>query len=519
MATFIESLLERLLATSLQAAALVAVIWMLCRCVPRLSPATQCWLWWLVALQVLLGLIAVPVHLPWLPNAGEAGPILPATGDMSPAAASTGATAIAEATPLTRWQLAAFGLWMTGLALMAWSTARDWLRARQLLAQAVPCTDRETLDAVARCAAERGLRRVPRLFTTRVIGSPAIVGGFHPALLLPAGSTLSGAQLEMAVAHELAHLRRHDLWWGIIPTLARHVLFFHPLVHLAVREYGIAREAACDASVVEGGQGSRRDYGELLLKLGTQQSGADLAAASTTFRALSRRLTLLQHGSFLPRACSILVLILVVGGITPMRLVAAAAEPAAAPAQPVMQANSRPRVLSRPDPRDYYPAESRSQGELGTVEVRLCYDEKGAVIDSTLATSSGFSRLDEAAVRAGRRYRIRPAVASGAALPDCMVLPITYKAEALQIETPTAARYSGTPINADFQQIPVRTLLLLIAETSGRTIVVDDSVTGTVTLRVENVPWDQVLDIVLSTKGLEKREQGNRIIVAAAGAK
>jgi type IV pilus assembly protein PilQ len=69
-------------------------------------------------------------------------------------------------------------------------------------------------------------------------------------------------------------------------------------------------------------------------------------------------------------------------------------------------------------------------------------------------------------------------------------------------------------MTATFQDIDARTLLQLIADTSGRNIVVSDAVTGSVTLRLTNVPWDQVLDIVLRAKGLDKRVQDNVIWVA-----
>jgi type IV pilus assembly protein PilQ len=73
--------------------------------------------------------------------------------------------------------------------------------------------------------------------------------------------------------------------------------------------------------------------------------------------------------------------------------------------------------------------------------------------------------------------------------------------------------YTGERMSANFQDIPVRTLLSLIGETSGRNIFVDDSVSGSVTLRFESLPWDQVLDIVLRLKGLDKRVHDNAIII------
>ncbi|SFR84407.1 type IV pilus assembly protein PilQ [Stenotrophomonas maltophilia] len=74
--------------------------------------------------------------------------------------------------------------------------------------------------------------------------------------------------------------------------------------------------------------------------------------------------------------------------------------------------------------------------------------------------------------------------------------------------------YSGKPVTFNFQDVPVRTVLQLIAEESNLNVVASDSVQGNVTLRLVNVPWDQALDIVLRAKGLDKRRDGSVIWVA-----
>lgn len=74
--------------------------------------------------------------------------------------------------------------------------------------------------------------------------------------------------------------------------------------------------------------------------------------------------------------------------------------------------------------------------------------------------------------------------------------------------------YSGKPVTFNFQDVPVRTVLQLIAEESNLNIVASDSVEGNVTLRLVNVPWDQALDIVLRAKGLDKRRDGGVVWVA-----
>ncbi|MGD9860720.1 MAG: type IV pilus secretin PilQ [Marinobacterium sp.] len=73
--------------------------------------------------------------------------------------------------------------------------------------------------------------------------------------------------------------------------------------------------------------------------------------------------------------------------------------------------------------------------------------------------------------------------------------------------------YTGEKIDLNFQNVEIRTVLQIIAEVADKNLVVSDNVQGTITLRLKNVPWDQALDIVLKTKGLDKREAGNVLLV------
>lgn len=73
--------------------------------------------------------------------------------------------------------------------------------------------------------------------------------------------------------------------------------------------------------------------------------------------------------------------------------------------------------------------------------------------------------------------------------------------------------YTGEKIDLNFQNVEIRTVLQIIAEVAEKNLVVSDNVQGNITLRLKNVPWDQALDIVLKTKGLDKREAGNVLLV------
>ncbi len=97
-------------------------------------------------------------------------------------------------------------------------------------------------------------------------------------------------------------------------------------------------------------------------------------------------------------------------------------------------------------------------------------------------------------------------------------LEVTITQRVQPKSTSTAAQtkvsYQGKPISINFQDIPVRNVLQLIADYNDFNLVVADTVSGNVTLRLDNVPWPQVLDIILQAKGLDKRVRGSVLLVA-----
>lgn len=76
--------------------------------------------------------------------------------------------------------------------------------------------------------------------------------------------------------------------------------------------------------------------------------------------------------------------------------------------------------------------------------------------------------------------------------------------------------YTGERLTLNFQDIETRAVLQLLADTSGQNMVISDTVGGNVTLRLQNVPWDQALDIVMRSKGLDMRQDGNVMFIAPA---
>ncbi|WEN15833.1 M56 family metallopeptidase [Rhodanobacter sp. AS-Z3] len=340
---FTDVLLTRLLWTSIQATVLIVVVALVVRLLPRLPAALRCTLWWLISLQLLLGLCwHAPLALPLLSpvaamadsTAVEPAAVRLAYDTATPLATSDGTAVHHEsslgesvASGLAHWRTWLPELWLVAMLAQLPLLARQWLRTQRLLRNAEPLLDVSMQALCAQRARALGLQRCPPLYVCADIESPQVNGLRQPVVLLPAVHAMTPAESAMAIAHELAHLRRGDLWLGWLPAIAGRLFFFHPLVRWAMREYAFEREAACDAEVLRQTGTPPHAYAQLLLRLGiSHPMHAGLAGASPTFQNLKRRLTMLQHVDPVSRRHLrgwLLVALVAVAGVLPYRVTAA----------------------------------------------------------------------------------------------------------------------------------------------------------------------------------------------------
>lgn len=153
--------------------------------------------------------------------------------------------------------------------------------------------------------------------------------------------------------------------------------------------------------------------------------------------------------------------------------------------------------------------------DFATPVQRVDAQSKGGGTQLVLSTRGDFESL---AYQSGNEYVVeivpsagKKAMGSANATSGTSASAVVAAAQKIASE---ARRYSGRPVTFNFQDVPVRTVLQLIAEESNLNIVASDTVQGNVTLRLVNVPWDQALDIVLRAKGLDKRRDGAVVWVA-----
>ncbi|MBS0215960.1 MAG: type IV pilus secretin PilQ [Proteobacteria bacterium] len=122
--------------------------------------------------------------------------------------------------------------------------------------------------------------------------------------------------------------------------------------------------------------------------------------------------------------------------------------------------------------------------------------------------------FESMAYQRGREYIVEITPKPDATAVGGMNSIVSTAARTAATRAKDAPTYTGRPVNFNFQDVPVRTVLQLIAETAGLNIVASDTTQGNITLRLQNVPWDKALDVILKAKGLDKRRDGNVIWVA-----
>jgi beta-lactamase regulating signal transducer with metallopeptidase domain len=141
--------------------------------------------------------------------------------------------------------------WLAGVLLLAARAVGGWLVVRRLRRSAEPVAARFE-ELVARVSERLKVSRTVTLCRSALVEVPAVVGHLRPVILVPASAFagLTPAQLEAVIAHELAHVRRHDYLVNLLQTAAETLLFYHPAVWWVSRRARTEREHACDDAAV-----------------------------------------------------------------------------------------------------------------------------------------------------------------------------------------------------------------------------------------------------------------------------
>ncbi len=240
-----------------QGAVVAAMLAVLLRAIPRRNASLRYGLSCAALLAVVaLGIVGAVRSYHRADAPGEPATVTaPAANTLLVTTIQTSPAPAPRADRLRAWSRAAgealpavVAIWLAGVALFSLRLVVDGVRARRLVTRHAIRAREQWQALTRRLAIDLGVRQAVRVFESALVEVPSVIGLMRPALLLPA-STLSGlsvAQIEMILAHELAHVRRHDFLVNLLQAVVETLLFYHPAVWWISRQVRIERENCCD---------------------------------------------------------------------------------------------------------------------------------------------------------------------------------------------------------------------------------------------------------------------------------
>jgi beta-lactamase regulating signal transducer with metallopeptidase domain len=197
-------------------------------------------------------------------EAAKAGPAVVTTSsqdtviEQQPAVVFTGSENVAGEFPTAGhikpvWQVYTMAVWLAGMFILGGWLVLKLLHLRKAdrrLATTASLPE-SFYSAIARCSKSLGLRRAPKVVLTRKVACPAVFGIARPVLLMPVGylSKMTRKDTEHMLLHELAHIKRGDLWVHGFYMLLQVIYWYNPLLWLVRNQMHHLRELCCDATV------------------------------------------------------------------------------------------------------------------------------------------------------------------------------------------------------------------------------------------------------------------------------
>jgi beta-lactamase regulating signal transducer with metallopeptidase domain/WD40 repeat protein len=182
-------------------------------------------------------------------------------------------------------------LWCLGVIACALRPTLSWFAIRRMRRVGTFPVSNELLDVLHRVSRQLGVTRSVQLFQSSVVQVPVVLGYLRPMILLPISllNNLPISQLETILAHELAHVRRHDFLVNLLQTIVETFFFYHPAVWWLSQRIRIEREHCCDDLVIQV-LGNRVEYGRALVAIEQLRSSSGILALSATDGSMLARI-------------------------------------------------------------------------------------------------------------------------------------------------------------------------------------------------------------------------------------
>lgn len=190
--------------------------------------------------------------------------------------------------PHLAWAVA---LWLAGVIVMSGRVCLDWWQVRRLTWVGVEPLPAEWDARVSGLVRAFRVSRPVRVLRSTVVRVPAVIGWLRPVVLIPTAALagLSARQLELVIAHELAHIRRADYLVNLVQVFIETVLFYHPAVRWMSNRLRQERELCCDDAVIAT-CGDTLTYAQALTELEVQRQAGFQTALAASGGQLSKRI-------------------------------------------------------------------------------------------------------------------------------------------------------------------------------------------------------------------------------------
>ncbi|MGH9458099.1 MAG: M56 family metallopeptidase [Thermoanaerobaculia bacterium] len=409
------------------------------------------------------------------------------------------------------WIGAVMGVWVgiAAVLLLRAMLVRSRLE-RLAMRSALPPSARE-VAALERARRRIGVTRSVDLIRAAFAEAPAVVGILRPLVVLPHGGCpeLSDEEIEAVLAHEVAHVRRHDNLVARLEFALCALFWFHPLLWIARRMSLLDRERACDEAVASLEEGSSIYLDALskfcLATIAPRLPGVSCMATAKLKERMDYVMSYRTLRASSPTASRITLL-----GVLALVAFSFAGGIVAAPASGGAGDAFAVKVVA-----------TRSDGAI-TVETAVTDNRTQAVVAAPKITIDAGET--GRATTSSRGVDIAVAIAPGTA--NHLVVDVSIFREGKLVQKSTlrvspsdapsseAPEYTGQPMTLRLTDAHIRDVLATFATLTGLTIEVAPEVDRKVSVNWQNVPWDQALAELLEDNGLQYRLEGSTMFVS-----
>jgi beta-lactamase regulating signal transducer with metallopeptidase domain len=406
------------------------------------------------------------------------------------------------------WPTALLGVWaLVAATLLARSFVRGRAAVRLALANAFAAED-EGVAALARARERAGVTTEIRLLRSTSVTTPATIGLLRPVIVIPANTDLAAAELETILTHECAHVARRDNLLSVIESVAGSALWFHPLVWIARRVLDAAREEACDTVVISSGDAGTYVHalGKVCVAIVAPRAAGISCIVSNTIQERMKNIMrfgtrrLLPHRTVTGTVIALIAVVTIGSGVT--RALSANSDTGSSPYRVDVTAT---RVDSLFD--FLVTIRNRSDDKvLNTARLRSRREEWGTTQWGRIDTEGEHKTAIRVKGHADGTATVETVIDGAAPI----VQTIAAKSAHAVVKV---AKQHGEPISLNLKDAEIRDVLRTFSKMTNIEVIVDDDVTGRVSVTLTEVPWTEALDTILRMNNLRQERTGNTIYI------